>query len=179
MAPQTDPEELLTRVSDDDATVIGPVARRQVHGHPDIIHRAVHIIVLNDEGLMLLQKRAADKDIMPGRWDTSVGGHVGFGQTYEEAALREAEEELGVRLKSDMLEDLYLLKIRDPVESENIRTYFCHHSGPFQPDPSEVESVRFWSRAEIEAALGTHIFTPNFESEYTAFIACPRGNLLR
>jgi isopentenyldiphosphate isomerase len=170
-------EELLIRVSDDDEEVLGPIARKYVHGNPSIIHRAVHVIVLNPQGLMLLQKRSAAKDIQPGRWDTSVGGHVGFGQSYLEAALREAEEEIGVVLEN--LEDLYLLKIRDAVESENIRTYFCRHAGPFRPDPIEVESVRFWSRIEIEKALGTHVFTPNFEAEYAAFIASSHGNLLK
>ncbi len=172
-----DAAELLIQVSDDDERVLGPVARGLVHGNPSIIHRAVHVVVLNDQGLMLLQKRAATKDIEPGKWDTSVGGHVGFGQSYEEAALREAQEELGVRLEN--LKDLYLLKIRDAVESENIRSYFCRHSGPFHPDPAEVESVRFWTRAEIEAALGTGTFTPNFEAEYAAFMASSYGSLLK
>ena len=174
-----DAEEQIIQVSDDDETVIGPVARRMVHGHPSIIHRAVHVVVLNREGLMLLQKRSAFKDIMPGKWDTSVGGHVGFGQSYEEAALREAEEELGVHLNLPDLEYLYLLKIRDPVESENIRSYLSLHEGSFHPDPDEVESVRFWSRAEIENALGTGILTPNFEIEFSAFVNCPRRNLLK
>lgn len=176
---KTNPDELLIHVSDNDETVIGPVARREVHGHPEIIHRAVHIVVLNRAGLMLLQKRSSSKDIMPDRWDTSVGGHVGFGQSYEEAALREAEEELGVRLNLADLEYLYFLKIRDAVESENIRSYLGFHEGPFHPDPDEVAAVKFWNRNEIEAELESGMFTPNFEIEFSAFINCPRATLLK
>ena len=172
-----DPDELLTQVSDDDERVLGPVARRRVHGDPALIHRAVHILVLNSEGRLLLQKRSLTKDTQPGKWDTSVGGHVGFGQSYEEAAAREAEEELGIRLEA--LEYLYFSRIRNAVESENIRTYLCRHDGPFLPQPDEIDEVRFWSAAEIEAALGTGIFTPNFEEEFAAFRGSPRANGLK
>lgn len=171
-----DAGEMLIRVSDDDSRVLGPIARGQVHGHPELIHRAVHVLVLNPEGLLLLQKRSARKDLQPGKWDTSVGGHVGFGQTYEEAAVREAEEELGVRLTG--LEPLYLLRIRSEVESENIQVYLCRHAGPFHPGPEEVEAVRFWSRGEIQAAMGSGIFTPNFEAEFSAFTASRWNPLL-
>jgi isopentenyldiphosphate isomerase len=175
--PHPDDGELLIQVSDDDSRIIGPVERRFVHGNPAIIHRAVHIVILNDEGLMLLQKRAAAKYIMPGRWDTSVGGHVDYGESYEEAAHREAEEELGVPLAD--LEYLYFLPVRDSVESENIRSYFCRHSGPFHPNPEEVEELRFWNRKQVETAVGAGDLTPNFEIEFAAFLASPRAGLLR
>lgn len=176
----TDPEELLTHVRDDDGEVLGPVKRREVHGNPALVHRSVHVLVLHPEGDgILLQKRSALKDMHPGQWDTSVGGHVTFGQSYQEAALREAEEELGLHLRPEDLEPLHLLRYRGPDESENTRTFLCAHAGPFTPEPSEIDAVRFWSRAEIEAALGTEAFTPNFELEYRTFIGGPRGARLR
>ncbi len=175
----SDADELLIQVSEDDETVLGPVARRLVHGNPSLIHRAVHVLVLNSQGLLLLQKRSLQKDTQPGKWDTSVGGHVGFGQSYEEAALREAEEELGVQLAPGDLDYLYFLKIRYTIESENIRTFLCRHDGPFIPHPDEVDTVHFWSRTEILSNLGAGIFTPNFEEEFAAFIASPRGELLK
>ena len=173
-----DPEELLIQVSDDDGQILGAIARSRVHGNPDLIHRAVHILVLSPDGLLLLQKRSMQKDTQPGKWDTSVGGHVGFGQSYEEAALREAEEELGVQLDLRDLEYLYFSKIRNERESENIQTYLCRHAGPFAPHPDEVDAVRFWSRSEIQSTLGTGAFTSNFEEEFAAFLASPRGILL-
>jgi isopentenyldiphosphate isomerase len=44
---------------------------------------------------VVLQKRAADKEVWPGRFDASAAGHVRFGESAVEAA-REIEEELGV-----------------------------------------------------------------------------------
>jgi len=175
-----DPEEWLTRVSDDDSEVLGAVARHKVHGNPALVHRSVHVLVLHPDGTgLLLQKRSALKDMHPGQWDTSVGGHVGFGQSYEEAASREAEEELGLALAPSDLTPLHLLKYRGADESENTQTYLCVHGGPFVPEPSEIDALRFWTRAEIEAELGKGTFTPNFELEFATFIAGPHGSRLR
>jgi len=172
-------EEQLIHVSDDDQAIIGSIARGRVHGNPDLIHRAVHILVLNPEGLLLLQKRSLHKDVQPGKWDTSVGGHVRFGQSYAEAALREAEEELGINLTFQDLQYLYFSKIRNEKESENIQTYLCHHAGPFIPEAKEIDELKFWSREEIQSHLGTDLFTSNFEEEFAAFIASPWQALLK
>jgi isopentenyldiphosphate isomerase len=169
-------DEILTQVTDEDV-VIGPVARSRVHGDPSLIHRSVHVLVLGTDGRMLLQKRALAKDTQPGKWDTSVGGHVGFGQSYEEAARREALEELGLELDGD-LAYLYPSRIRNAVESENIRTFLRVSEGPFRPEPGEIDELRFWSRSEIEASLGLGVFTPNFEEEFALFLASPHAGLL-
>ncbi len=178
--PPSDPHERLTQVTDDDQTIIGPIARGLVHGNPALIHRSAHVLVIHPvDGTLLLQKRSLHKDTSPGLWDISVGGHVTFGQTYEEAIVRETQEELGLTVASEDLEYLYLTRFRSNLESENTRSYLCLHAGPFEPDADEISAVRFWSRAEIESSLGTGIFTDNFEGEYPVFLASPRGNLLR
>ena len=84
-------DEILIQVTENDE-ILGPVKRSLVHGNPMLIHRSVHVLVINSAGLLLLQKRSLRKDTQPGKWDTSVGGHVGFGQSYTQAAVREAEE---------------------------------------------------------------------------------------
>jgi len=54
---------------------------------------AVNLLLVNARGELLLQKRPADKE-NGGRWDKSVGGHVDAGESFDEAAVREAGEEL-------------------------------------------------------------------------------------
>jgi len=54
---------------------------------------AVNVLLVNARGELLLQRRPADKD-NGGRWDKSVGGHVDAGETFDQAAVREAGEEL-------------------------------------------------------------------------------------
>lgn len=144
-----------------------------MHGNPALVHRAVHILVLSPSGELLLQKRSARKDVQPGRWDTSVGGHVSWGQSYWEAGQREAQEELGIVVEK--AEFLYHSRIRNEIESENIATYLTFSQGPFLPEPGEIDELKFWRRSEIEANLGKGLFTSNFEEEFAAFCASPYG----
>jgi isopentenyldiphosphate isomerase len=160
-------EEWLTQVTDTDE-IIGPIPRSQCHGNPALIHRSIHILVLNHQGLILLQKRSLSKDMEPGKWDSSVGGHVSFGQSYQEAALREAQEELG--FTPEVMHFLYALRIRDLQESENIHSYLVFADGPFNPCPDEIDEIRFWNKKEIEINLGSGLFTPNFELDFQQFL---------
>ena len=144
--------------------VIGRAPRAVCHGDPSLIHRVAHVLVLNREDRLLLQKRSPHKDIQPGRWDTSVGGHLDPGESYLEAAYREMREELGIA--GIPLTYLYSSKIRNEIESENVATYLARCDGPMTFAREEIDEIRFWDAAEIEAALGSGTFTPNFEEEW-------------
>jgi 16S rRNA (adenine1518-N6/adenine1519-N6)-dimethyltransferase len=61
-----------------------------------LLHRIVRVVLLNSKGQMLLQHRTPIKDIFPDCWDTAAAGHVDAGEDYLTAAMREAEEELGM-----------------------------------------------------------------------------------
>ncbi|MGA1868600.1 MAG: NUDIX hydrolase [bacterium] len=154
--------EFVDRVTEDDR-VLEKVLRSQCHGNPHLIHRAAHVLLFNSQGQLLLQKRSMNKDIQPGKWDTSVGGHVESGEDYEKAAYRELGEELGI--KDVPLEYLYDYKMRNEVESENIRSYQCKYDGPILFNHDEIDEIRFWDIAAIVRQLGSGVFTPNFEQE--------------
>lgn len=155
-------EEYLDIV-DDDNKIIGKDLRSNCHGNPKLKHRAVHILVFNSQGSLYLQKRSENKDIQPGKWDTSVGGHVDSGEDYEKAALREAEEELNI--KNPDLISLYDYTMENTVECEKIRTFMTNYDGEITINPEEITEGKFWTMTEVEEALGTGIFTPNFEQE--------------
>ncbi|OGX18664.1 MAG: hypothetical protein A2Y04_02195, partial [Omnitrophica WOR_2 bacterium GWC2_45_7] len=61
-------------------------------------HRDVRVLVINSKGEVLLQKRAVSKDIEPGLFAESVGGHTKIGETYDQNVHREIAEEIGVKL---------------------------------------------------------------------------------
>jgi len=159
-------EELFDIVDEQDR-VIGQAPRRACHGDPSLIHRVAHVLVLNRHGELLLQKRSLRKDIQPGKWDTSVGGHLDPGEDYQAAAVREMGEELGVH--DVPLTFLYRSQIRNEIESENVSTYLACCDGPFVAHPDEIDELRFWGAADIDAALGSGRFTPNFEEEWSLF----------
>ncbi|MFW5835783.1 MAG: NUDIX hydrolase, partial [bacterium] len=155
-------------VVDEHDEVVGRARRDEVHGNPSLIHRVAHVLVFNETGRLYLQRRAADKDVQPNRWDTSVGGHVDAGEAYEAAASREMREELGI--VGPPLERLYRYRHENDYESEMVTTYRVIWDGPINPDPSEVSEGRFWTLDEIEAT-DPEVFTPNFLDELARFHA--------
>ncbi|MBN2288087.1 MAG: NUDIX domain-containing protein [Candidatus Glassbacteria bacterium] len=156
--------EEIFDIVDEAGRKVGQAARSRVHGDPSLIHRSVHLLVLNSRGELYLQKRAGHKDIQPGKWDTSVGGHVGPGESPAEAVEREAAEELG--LSGVPFDFLYSYLWRTAVETELVSTFLCRWDGPVRFDPGEITDGGFRSFAAIEAGLGTGVFTPNFEEEF-------------
>lgn len=169
MAPMDgEPLELV----DEAGRALGTVTRREAHGDPRLIHRVVHVLVVNRRGEILLQRRSLSRSTAPGRWDTSVGGHCAPGEGAEEAARRELREELGIDAPiAPCHEWLY----RNGRESEYVHAFLLRHEGPFRPDPGEIDEVRFWSPGEIEAALGGGLFSGQFEGEYDRYRRRARG----
>jgi len=53
---------------------------------------------------ILVQKRSRTKDSNPGCYDISSAGHISAGQIPLDAAVRELEEELGIRVQADVLQ---------------------------------------------------------------------------
>ncbi|MBN1257448.1 MAG: NUDIX domain-containing protein [Planctomycetes bacterium] len=152
-----------------DGRPVGTATRSECHGNPALLHQVVHVMVRNAAGDLLLQLRSPDKDIQPGKWDTSVGGHLAHGESITSALVREIAEEIGVEITPESCEFCYSYTMRNEVESELVQTYSLCHDGLFTPQPEEVAELRFWSLQEIDAALGTGVFTPNFEEEYDRY----------
>lgn len=164
-------------IVDAEDRVIGVAPRRECHGDPSLVHRSAHVLVFNSRGELLLQKRSMAKDIQPGRWDTSVGGHLDPGEDYRQAAVREMAEELG--LTGVPLTFLYASQIRNAIESENIQSFLARSDGPVRFAPLEIDAVRYWTRDDIELALGSGELTPNFEQEWGLFKEWERRDKLR
>ncbi len=68
-----------------------------------LYHSSVHIWFYTCDRKVLFQKRAANKDTFPGLWDVSVAGHIGAGEPALNSAIREIEEEIGIKVSADDL----------------------------------------------------------------------------
>ncbi len=153
--------EIFDRVDEYD-NVIGTAERSEFHGNPDMIHRVAHVLVFDSSGELFLQKRGLGKDVQPGKWDTSVGGHVDSGESYEQAAYREMREELGIEGVS--IEFLYRYLHSNDYETEYVSTYRCCWNGPIDVNKHEIDEGCFWPLEKIRAS-NPGIFTPNFLDE--------------
>ncbi|MCM1338001.1 MAG: NUDIX domain-containing protein [Candidatus Amulumruptor caecigallinarius] len=155
-------------VVDAEGRVIGRATRGECHGGSMLLHPVVHLHVVNSQGELYLQKRPEWKDIQPGRWDTAVGGHVDYGEEVEDALRREAREELGITEFTPVRLEPYVFE--STRERELVNPYLCIYDGPVSPS-AELDGGRFWTVAEIEAAMGRGVFTPNFEQEWSRVVA--------
>lgn len=142
----TDDQDELFDIVDADDRVIGQATRRECNSNPKLIHRSVFVLIRNDAGLYLWQKRSATKDTCPGAWVTATSGHVSAGDDYLETAVRETKEELGVDVVPRRLGKFLYRYAR---ESEYSAIFLAESSGPFRPNPSEVEEVRFLAFREL------------------------------
>ncbi len=143
------PNDELTEqfiVVNKDDRIIGYESRLHCHQNPGLIHRAVDVVIFNDKGQFLLQKRSSFKDTCPGMYGVSASGHVMKGETYRQAALREMKEEIGIKVKL-AYKNKFLYT--DKRESEIAHIYIGKHNGPFYIDKTEVEAVSFFKPAEI------------------------------
>ena len=79
-----------------------------------ICHGVSVVAIIDNDGRLLIQKRAKDKKSEPGKWDLSAAGHIDVNESPEEAAIRETYEEIGVIVNNDELIKVttYLCKIR-------------------------------------------------------------------
>jgi len=161
-------EEFLEIVNER-GEVMGLAPRSEIHGNPALLHRVVHVLAFDPKGKILLQKRSMKKDVAPGRWDTSVGGHVDPDETLIQAAKREMEEELGI---SAPVEFLYAYRHSNDYETELVHTYKCLVDGncAFSFNREEIDELRFWGLDEIEKHIGTGILSDNFEHEIRMYL---------
>lgn len=154
-------------VVNEEGRVIGVATRGECHNGSRLLHPVVHLHVFNSRGEVYLQKRPAWKDIQPDKWDTSVGGHIDYGETPEQALVREVREELGITAFTPERVGLYVFESRR--ERELVYVHRTTYDGPVTPSEEELDGGRFWSIEEIRAAIGQNILTPNFESEFQKF----------
>ncbi|MEK7150726.1 MAG: NUDIX domain-containing protein [Patescibacteria group bacterium] len=140
--------EYLNFVDDSD-NVLGIASFDDVYSKA-LPHRIVHVLLFNNEGEMAIQLRSEKKTFCPRHWSTAVGGHVQAGESYEDAAQREYQEELGVVSDLQFL-DKFIYS--DARMKKFLGIFKAIYPGPFQINPEEVDRVEYFKIDEIKRMI--------------------------
>jgi isopentenyldiphosphate isomerase len=130
--------------------------RSEVHRDGDW-HAVVHAWVINDAKEILVQKRSMKKDTYPGKWDISCAGHIEAGEEVLPTAVREFEEELGVKVtESEMipLDVIKQSKETDKIKDNEVQNVFVLRKSILINDltlqSEEVDEAEYLSVDEFE-----------------------------
>lgn len=148
----------LVVVVDAENNVIGEAPRQEMRRNR-LWHRATYVFVFDSAGRLHVQKRTMTKDVYPGYWDPAAGGVVLAGESCEEAARRELEEELGI--SNVPLRHAFDFRYEDEASHLWGGVYECVYDGPLRLQQEEVEDVVRMTPDEIQSRSTGEPFTPD------------------
>ncbi|MCC1485382.1 NUDIX hydrolase [Winogradskyella immobilis] len=125
-------------------------------------HNTIHLWLYTSDHRILLQQRSHKKKIYPLLWDVSVAGHIDAGETFETAAIRETEEEIGLKLPPKALKKIDTRLHESSYADGTILDYEFHQVyiselnvdlNALTPQADEVEALKLVSFTEFEDLL--------------------------
>ncbi|MET0144248.1 MAG: NUDIX domain-containing protein [Ilumatobacteraceae bacterium] len=153
-----DPGDELVDIVDGDDEVVGTVTRSRMR-RERLRHRTAFIVISSTDGRLLVHRRSEDKDVWPGRWDLAVGGVVGSGESYEQAARRELAEEVGVTDAEP--HEVTVGRYADDDVDLVAHVFRIVHDGPFRFADGEVVEARWVDRPGLDALVAEAAFVPD------------------
>ena len=151
------PDDEIVDIVDEQDRVTAQATRREMRARK-LRHRAAYVLVFNSRSQIFVHKRTATKDVYPSYYDVTVGGVLAAGESYDAAATRELEEELGLRAP---LRRLFDLRFALDGMAVNGVVYSCTSDAPLHLQPSEIESGRFIDLVEVIELTQGEPFCPD------------------
>lgn len=119
----------------------------------------VHLLLFNEKGELLIQKRITDKSTWPDMWDISLGGHAQAGESSMEAVMREAQEELHISL--DFSDTAPVFSYRSQrVHNDYWFAQVNTSDVEIRLQPEEVADAKWVNRTEWENMIADRMVIP-------------------
>jgi 8-oxo-dGTP pyrophosphatase MutT (NUDIX family) len=151
-------EDEIVTIVDEQNRVVGATSRSVMRSRR-LPHRATYILTFNSRGELYVHKRTLTKDVFPGHYDAVAGGVVLAGESYEDGAARELEEELGIRgVPLTRLFDFYYNDERSRLWG---MAFCCEYDGEIVPQKEEIEFGFFLEINEVFRLAESEPFTPD------------------
>ncbi|MFB7494932.1 NUDIX hydrolase [Streptomyces sp. NPDC056161] len=157
-------DEILDIVDEHDR-VIGRSPRGEAYAR-GLRHRCAFVLARDAAGRIFVHRRTATKLVFPSHHDMFVGGVVGAGESYDDAALREAEEELGVTGLPRPTRLFTFLYDDGAGHSWWSAVYEVRCDLPVRPQQEEIDWHDFLTEDELERRLGEWEWTPDGLAAY-------------
>ncbi len=176
-------------VMDADARYTGDKVLKSVAHSKGLFHPTVHIWFYTRDAYILLQQRGRNKSTFPLLWDVSVAGHVTSGEAIEDAAIREIEEEIGLKLDLEQLDHLGIFKSEHKhhnslIDREFHHTFLCELKTPLsslKKQDSEVEALELLPlhtfTEEVWGLANPQRYVPHETAYYKAVIKAIKERL--
>ncbi|WP_407553938.1 NUDIX domain-containing protein [Streptomyces sp. Pv4-95] len=165
-------DEILDVVDENDQ-VVGQAPRGEAYARR-LRTRCAFVLARDTEGRIFVHRRTPQKLVFPSHYDMFVGGVVGTGETYDEAALREAEEELGVQ-GLPQPEHLFTFLYETPEHTWWSAVYEVRCTLPVAPQESEIDWHAFVTEDELAGRLDEWPWTPDGLAAWRQLLAHRAG----
>lgn len=152
-----DSADELVEIVDEDDHVVDVVSRRVLRTLR-LLHRSTYVVVLNHAGDVYVHRRTEAKDLYPGFFDVTAGGVNAVGESYDECAARELDEELGIAVPP-----AFRFKQRYSDADGEVwgAVYDVTFDGPIVWQPEEVVWGAFLPMDEVERMIARERFCPD------------------
>lgn len=136
--------------------------------------RNIRVVLRDQNGRFLSQKRSMKKGSYPGMWTVAASGHVDEGETWDSAARRETEEEIGVSTDMKFVGNFIF---KDDAKAKKVRQIVGLYEGTiesstqFKLEKDEVEETKWYILDELKDLMKQkpEQFTPSFHEIVSRF----------
>jgi len=159
-------DEDLIDVVDENDNVIDTKPKKEIREQV-LTHRGVDIILLNSKNEIFVHQRSLHKKTYAGFWSIFLGGYVDHDEDYEMAALRELEEESGI--KADTLTFITSFRYTTKQDDWFGRLYKFTSDREIIIQKEEIEQGFFIPLETLDEFINTHDIKPAHKFIYDHF----------